>query len=53
MSNDQSDNAAKEPGAKSPGFFKRYRLPLSLAVIALCLYVGSIIYILYGRGQVA
>ncbi|MDC0435272.1 hypothetical protein OAM69_06505 [bacterium] len=34
------------------GFFRRYRLPLSLAVIAICLYAGSILYILFGRGQV-
>jgi hypothetical protein len=37
----------------SPGFFKRYRLPLFLAVVAICLYAGSILYIMYGRGQVA
>ena len=35
------------------GFLRRYRLPLLLGVIALCLYAGSILYILYGRGQIA
>ena len=37
---------------EKPGFIRRYRLPLFLAVVALCLYAGSILYILYGRGQV-
>lgn len=36
-----------------PGFFRRYRLPLTLAVIAVCLYAGSILYILLGRGQIS
>ena len=39
--------------AARPGFLRRYRLPLLLGVIALCLYAGSILYILYGRGQIA
>ena len=38
--------------ASEPGFIRRYRLPLSLAVIAVCLYAGSILYILFGRGVV-
>ncbi|MFK8082068.1 MAG: hypothetical protein AB8B97_17410 [Granulosicoccus sp.] len=41
-----------EPLAKS-GYLRRYRLPLTLAVIAVCLYVGSILYILLGRGQIS
>ena len=48
--------AAPEAGhapAARPGFLRRHRLPLLLALVALCLYVGSILYILYGRGQVA
>lgn len=36
-----------------PGFFRRYRLPLFLALVAVCLYLGSLIYIIYVRGQVA
>jgi len=54
MSHDQSQQSEEslEP-AKAPGFFRRYRLPLSLAVVAVCLYAGSILFILYGRGQVA
>lgn len=32
-------------------FVARHRLPLTLAVIALCGYVGSIVYIVYVRGQ--
>jgi hypothetical protein len=39
--------------AQSPGFIRRYRLPLFLALVAICLYAGSILYILFGRGQVA
>lgn len=54
MNNDQSQSAeAILEERASQGFFKRYRLPLFLAVVALCLYAGSILYILYGRGQVA
>ena len=41
------------PTADSRGFLRRYRLPLALAAIALCLYAGSIVYILYGRGQIS
>ena len=44
--------AAGEETAR-PGFLRRYRLPLLLGAIALCLYAGSILYILYGRGQIA
>ena len=40
-------------GERRPGFLRRHRLPLLLAFVALCLYVGSILYILYGRGQIA
>lgn len=45
--------AATSPVPSRPGFLVRYRLPLLLAAVALCLYVGSILYILYGRGQIA
>ena len=41
-----------EAAASTPGFVRRYRLPLALAVVALCLYVGSILYILLGRGAI-
>lgn len=47
--------SASETGrssAERPGFIRRYRLPISLAIIAICLYAGSILYILYGRGQI-
>ena len=47
-----SGPASVETGAP-PSFLRRYRLPLALAVIAFCLYVGSIAYILLGRGQIA
>ena len=33
-------------------FLVRHRLPLVLAVVALCGYVGSIVYIIYVRGQI-
>jgi|GEM_PF-1117284 len=49
-------DASREPVASDvskPGYFRRYRLPLLLAVVAVCLYATSILYILYGRGQVA
>jgi len=41
------------PSDEQQGFIRRYRLPLFLAVVAVCLYAGSIIYILFGRGQIA
>jgi len=34
-------------------FLRRHRLPLALGAIAICLYAGSIVYILFGRGQLA
>ena len=34
------------------GFLRRYRLPLALAAIALSLYVSSILYIVFVRGQI-
>ena len=43
----------RSPPGTASGFFRRHRIPLVLAVIALCLYAGSILYILYGRGQIA
>ena len=52
-----SGRSEERPGATSgeeagrPGFLRRYRLPLLLAVVALCGYVGSIVYIVYVRGQ--
>ena len=44
--------AAPGEGTERPGFFRRYRLPLLLAVVALCGYAGSIVYIVYVRGQI-
>lgn len=48
-----SEAAATNGNTDKPGFFRRYRLPLLLAVVAVCLYAGSILYILFGRGQIA
>jgi len=48
------DTLAEEPeDTSSPGFFRRYRLPLFLGFVAVCLYATSILYILFGRGQVS
>lgn len=53
MSKESASKAGEKPEKQdSPGFFKRYRLPLFLAVVAICLYAGSILYIMYGRGQI-
>lgn len=53
MNKEQTQRAEITPeGEVAPGFFKRYRLPLFLAVVAICLYAGSILYIMLGRGQV-
>ena len=38
--------------AQRPGFLRRYRLPLSLAVVAASLYAGSIFFIVVVRGQI-
>jgi len=54
MNNKQADNVRSTSGeATPPGFLRRYRLPLFLAVVAVCLYATSILYILYGRGSVS
>jgi len=45
--------ATHHAAGDEPGFFRRYRLPIVLGIIAVCLYAGSILYILYGRGQIA
>ncbi|MFK7892737.1 MAG: hypothetical protein AB8B63_18130 [Granulosicoccus sp.] len=50
-----SDKSTSEavPGVghdAQPGFMRRYRLPLFLGVVALCLYISSILYILFVRG---
>lgn len=34
------------------GFLRRYRLPIALGILALCLYGGSIVYIVLFRGQI-
>ncbi len=36
----------------SPSFFKRYRLPIFLGILAVCLYAFSILYIMFGKGQI-
>jgi hypothetical protein len=58
MSNESATTASDTPAAKpedksSQGFMRRYRLPLFLGFVAICLYATSILYILFGRGQVA
>ena len=54
---DQSLASATEQASgetvSQPGFIRRYRLPLFLALVAVCLYAGSIVYIVFFRGQVA
>ncbi len=35
------------------GFFRRYRMPILLGILAVCLYAFSILYIVYGKGQLA
>lgn len=53
MSEGQTNDGTTREKATSPGFLRRHRLPLFLALVAVCLYAGSIIYILYFRGQVS
>jgi len=54
MNNEPGDTSTDkvENPVDERSFLVRYRLPLFLAVVAVCLYAGSILYILYGRGQV-
>jgi hypothetical protein len=42
--------AAEVSRAQAPGFFRRHRLPLVLAVIAVCIYAGSILWFVTNRG---
>jgi len=51
-SGDRRESVAGSPLEKQ-GYIRRYRLPLTLAVVAVCLYAGSILYILLGRGQIS
>lgn len=53
MTDNQVQDDKNLEANRSQGFIRRYRLPLFLAVVAICLYAGSILYILFGRGQVA
>jgi len=34
------------------GFFRKYRLPILLGILAVGLYAFSILYIMYGKGQI-
>ena len=37
---------------RKPTFWQRYRMPIILGVIAVLLYLGSIVWMVFGRGQV-
>ena len=45
--------AQVEPVVVKQSFVRRYRLPIFLAVVAACLYASSILYFVYGKGQLA
>jgi len=55
------DNAADDQPAADdtvsennrPSMWKRHRLPILLGVVAALLYMGSIIWMVFGRGQVS
>lgn len=58
MTNDVPEPGAKRSGpgsveagreTRAPGFLRRHRIPLFLGLVALCLYAGSIVYIIYIR----
>lgn len=53
MSEGQMPESNAREQEAAPGFLRRYRLPLFLAVVALSLYAGSIVYMLFFRGQIA
>ncbi|ASJ71150.1 hypothetical protein IMCC3135_05185 [Granulosicoccus antarcticus IMCC3135] len=53
MSDKQLPEGSGLKTERTPGFFRKYRMPLFLALLALCLYASSILYILLVRGQVA
>jgi|GEM_PF-3499147 len=46
------ERMSEERSPARPGFLRRYRLPLFLAVVAVCLYAGSIFFIVVVRGQI-
>jgi len=36
-----------------PSLFKKHRLPIFLGILAIGLYVFSILYIMFAKGQIA
>ena len=57
MSNDKPAPTPQEAQVDSvkgkQSFIRRYRLPIFLAIVAACLYAGSILYFVLGKGQLA
>lgn len=43
------ENSLDNSNEPQPGFFRRYRLPIVLGIVAVCLYVFSIGWIVLGR----
>lgn len=41
-------------GDDQPGtFWQRYRMPIILGIVAVCIYIGSIAWFVYGHGEIA
>jgi len=46
-------NTAMADKAPAQSFLQKHKLPIFLAILAVALYGGSILYIVFGKGQIA
>jgi len=46
-------NPAMADKQNQPSFYQKYRLPIMLGILAVSLYAFSILYIVFGKGQLA
>jgi len=46
-------NTAMSDNSDKPTFFQKHRLPIMLGILAVSLYAFSILYIMFGKGQIA
>ncbi len=47
-----SDMPSDMPSEKPKSAWQRHRIAIVLGVVAVCLYLGSIVWMVYGRGQI-
>jgi len=46
-------NTVMSDNTPPKSFFQKYRLPILLGLLAVSLYGFSILYIIYGKGQIS